>query len=273
MSMPWPRLSVLFLSAALVASPGYARAVDVDPDRPNAVPKDEIPAAAKSVTLPAFDNTPVVPASACPAKPLDTTIHMKLVMPEPEINHSQSRYDLREFNVSTKSPYGANNFTHVNGLMRGPIELKTNITIAWQTLPKTKDNCFWYRRINLILGLKPVIYVASEIPEGSCYYNAIIEHEMKHVEVDRGLLRDYQNIVYDTIDNFVQENGTLDHIMTGREKEAQRELTKALEDEIRKIHKRMRTDRMQRQAEIDTLNEYGRVANQCDVTEKMDKKP
>lgn len=264
MSMFWSRLSVLLLLIALAGFTTAVQAADApDPDRPNAVAKSEIPSAAKSLNLPPLTEASSEPVSVCPAKPLDTNIHMKLNMPEPKIDHSLSRYDLQDFDVSTKSPYGSNHFTHVNGLMRGPIELKTNITVAWQTEPKKRDNCFWYRAINLTLGLEPVIYVASEIQKDNCYYNAIIEHEMKHVEVDRGLVRDYQNIVYDTIENFVQEHGTLDHIASGQEKNAQKQLAKALEDQIRDIHKRMRVDRMKRQAEIDSLKEYSRVADQC----------
>ncbi|HEY1095767.1 MAG TPA: hypothetical protein VGF14_00845 [Alphaproteobacteria bacterium] len=215
---------------------------------------------------PATDDT-----SACPARPLDTNIHVKLDLPEPKIDHSMSRYDLRDFNVSTKSPYGKGNFTHVNGLMQGPVELGTKITIAWQTDSEKKENCFWYRTVNLVLRLQPIIYVASEVPAGKCYYNAIIEHEMKHVEVDRGLVRDYQNIVYDSIENFIQENGTIDHVPTGQEKEAQRELSKALEAQIRQIHLRMREDRISRQAQVDNLKEYDRVANECSIMEKLER--
>lgn len=207
--------------------------------------------------------------SICPAEPIDTIIHVKLVTPEPAIDHTQSRYDLRDFNVSTKSPYGDKNFTHVNGLMRGPVELKTNMTIAWQSDTARQENCFWYRTITLTLKLQPTIFVAKEIPASSCYYNAIIEHEMKHVEVDRGLIRDYQNIIYDTIENYVQQAGPIDHSPMGDEKIAQKKLTKDLEREVQGIHARMRQDRIERQAAIDTLGEYNRVADECDINEMI----
>lgn len=206
-------------------------------------------------------------ASACPAEPIDTIIHVKLVTPEPVIDHSKSRYDLRDFNVSTKSPYGDKNFTHVNGLMQGPVELKTNMTIAWQSNSVQKENCFWYRTVTLTLKLNPTIYVAEEIPKGTCYYNAIIAHEMKHVEVDRGLVRDYQNILYDAIENYVQSAGPIDHSPLGDEKTAQKKLTKDLEKQVQQIHARMRQDRIERQAAIDTLGEYNRVADECDFSD------
>ena len=216
---------------------------------------------------PAFaqNNEPADPAlSICPDKPLDTVIHVTLETPEPTINHDKTRDALRDFSVSTKSPYGENNSTHVNGLMRGPVELKTNMTIAWQSDGQHQQNCFWYRTINLTLRLKPTIYVAKEIPEGTCYYNAIIEHEMKHVEVDRGLIRDYQNILYDKVEDFVQQNGTIDHSPVGNEEIAQKKLMKNMENVVRDIHGHMRDERIDRQAKIDTLQEYNRVSEQCE---------
>ncbi len=196
---------------------------------------------------------------------METIIHVNLEMPEPLINHAKSRDELRDFSVSTKSPYGENSMTHVNGLMRGPVELKTNTTIAWQNNPQVRQNCFWYRTITLTLRLKPTIYVAREIPEDTCYYNAIIEHEMKHVEVDRGLVRDYQNILYDTVENFTQKNGRIDHSPFGDEKIAQKQLMDDLSDQVQTIHYHMRQDRIERQAKIDSLTEYNRVADQCEL--------
>ena len=201
--------------------------------------------------------------SICPDKAGDTVIHVALEMPEPAINHIKTRADLRNFSVSTKSPYGGENSTHVNGLMRGPVELKTNLTLAWQSNASVHQNCFWYRTVNLTLSLDPTIFVASEIPNDVCYYNAIIEHEMKHVEVDRGLIRDYQNILYDTVENFVREHGTIDRSPFGDEAVAQKQLMKSMEGIVKEVHHRMREDRIERQAKIDTLQEYNRVSEQC----------
>jgi hypothetical protein len=213
---------------------------------------------------------PVEADETCPARPLDTVIHIKLQMPEPKIDHTQSRYDLRDFNVSTKSPYGEGKFTHVNGLMRGPVELSTKMTIAWQTNSQQKESCFWYRTVTLTLKLKPVIYIAKEVVADTCYFDAIIAHEMKHVEVDRGLIRDYQNIIYDSIENFIQENGTIDNVSLGQEKTAQKQLSQQLEEQIRDLHKRMRQERIERQAQVDNLTEYNQVASQCDLKERID---
>ena len=232
-----------------------------------ALSRPALAAADSATTQPPGDAT--VSSTACPAKPLDTAIHVKLVMPEPKIDHTQSRYDLQDFNVSTKSPYGEGRFTHVNGLMRGPVELSTQMTVAWQTDAIKKENCFWYRAINLKLKLDPTIYVAKEIKADNCYYNAIIEHEMKHVEVDRGIVRDYQNVVYDTIENYVQHNGLIDHVPLGQEKDAQKQLAKELENQIRDLHKRLRNERIQRQAQVDTLSEYNRVASECGVEDML----
>jgi hypothetical protein len=256
-------MSVLSLSVALLLGAGsHAAALDsTSPHQSVSTSVSDLPA------KPTVSTT----ASACPQNPYGSnTINIKLDMPEPKINHSKSRYDLQDFNVSTKSPYGKGGFTHVNGLMRGPMELSTKLMIAWQNNPDNQENCFWYQSINLTLKLRPVIFVANEIRRDTCYYNAIVEHEMKHVEVDRGLLRDYQNIIYDTIDNYVRQHGMVDNIPTGQEKEAQAQLSQALEDELRKIHARMHEERIQRQAQIDNVKEYDRVSDQCTLQERLD---
>ncbi len=205
----------------------------------------------------AAQNTMCGPQKAASAMSVD------LAAQNVTINHVMSRDKLRHFNVDTKSPYTNERNIHVNGLMRGTIDLKTNIAIAWQRDRDEGFNCLWYQKIDVTMALDPIIYIAREIPQGSCLYAEVLKHEMKHLEADLKVMSDYQIVLQDRIDWFLKhaqvEGPHHADVLT----KARKNMGAKFDQLIKEVHDQLQADRIQRQSAIDTLGEYERVAKTC----------
>ena len=107
-----------------------------------------------------------------------------------------SQRQLGNKNIDTVSPYGHQAATVVGGLMSGEIEVSSQIELSWITHRELQQNCFWYNNIDIQIKIDPKIYIAREHKKGTCEHNAVHNHELKHVNVDRRLVSKYQNIIY-----------------------------------------------------------------------------
>lgn len=218
--------------------------------------------AALGVSVSTYLITPVF-ASPCTPPEKPPSIRIDVRADDPYIDHSLARQNLKSFNIATKSPYGADKNVHVNGLMRGAIELETQLSIAWQRNSAGEDNCFWYDHIVVNLKLKPTIYIASEIPANSCLYREVLRHEYKHYDVDYATSKDYQVIFQEELERFIRQIGVIGPFTSQHGDQPKQILAQRLEILVASINERMKHERVSRQAKVDTLEEYTRVAASC----------
>lgn len=181
------------------------------------------------------------------------------------INHVMSRAKLKSFNVDSKSPFKEENqnLIHVNGLMRGTIDLKTNIAIAWQRTMEDDMNCLWYQNVEVTMSLDPIIYIAREIPQGSCLYGEVLKHEMRHLETDMEVMEDYRMILQDRIDWFLKQAEVEGPYRVNVVPQARKNMSHEFDQLIKEVHTQLQAERIRRQSAIDTLEEYNRVARIC----------
>lgn len=190
---------------------------------------------------------------------------VKVRMTEGKINidHNHSHEELAGFDSQTISPYEAHVRTRVAGLARGGIQLKSNIRVAWQTFPSHRRVCLWYDTIEWRLHFTPTIFMDKSIKRGSCEYDAVLEHELKHVDVDRKLIRKYRPKFEREIRKFVRKFGVAGPYPIENTEKMKDYLSDVLAQHLSKLEAEMTAERMQRQQAIDTLEEYRRVQNQC----------
>ncbi|MGR0183591.1 hypothetical protein [Azospirillum aestuarii] len=104
------------------------------------------------------------------------------------------------------------------------------------------------------------VYVARELPQGSCIHGEVLAHEMNHVTVDEQLLREYVPVLKRRLEDVV-----------GRARPAQgrseRQVMAAIEQPIkaamRQLMEEFGRERNARQARIDTPAEYERISRSC----------
>ena len=114
--------------------------------------------------------------------PSKSTISYDFSVPQSGLNKKQ---------IDTESPYGPGHETEVGGLMSGEISIESRMSFIQSQYTHLNKVCLHYDRIEVTLHINPTIYVASDYPQGTCKHNAIIEHEKKHVKVDRIVVNRY----------------------------------------------------------------------------------
>lgn len=104
------------------------------------------------------------------------------------------------------------------------------------------------------------VYIPREFPAGSCAYNAIYGHEMKHVQVDRmlvsGELANLRQKITARMRGIKPARGGAADALT----EA---LKRQVESAMTDIQKDFTRLRQQKQAAVDTPDEYRRVGQSC----------
>lgn len=178
-----------------------------------------------------------------------------------DFTKSQSQMD--RIDNDTKNPYGRNVKTHVGGLMQGGISIKSKTQVATLTYPRSREICQWVGSMDVAIHINPKILISRDHKPGSCKHNAILEHEMKHVFVDREIVKRYIPLFKQAIEIAVRKVGIVGPKKQSDQSLYQKKINDYIETEFKKISDKMYADRSAQQTKVDTLEEYERVAAKC----------
>ena len=121
--------------------------------------------------------------------------------------------------------------------------------------------CAHVDKVDVTLGYRNVmVYIASELPQGSCGFREVMAHEQKHIDVNQRVLDEYKPIIEARIKEYVQANGvfreqTADYAME--------RLNRDLNGIISGLVGQMSEENQRRQELVDTQEEYTRITNSC----------
>ncbi len=191
-------------------------------------------------------------------------IQVKTSTDQVKWDYSKSEKDLNAFNIDTINPYGNSIITDVGGLMQGGIELSEKISFRTITHNRMAQMCYWYDTVQVSLHILPTIYIAREFPPGTCKHNAIREHELKHIEVDREIVNKYAALIGAAVKQELDKQSLFGPYHTNQSKEVEAYLSGRIAAVIKYHHDMMSDERKRRQQVIDSLNEYERVNHLCD---------
>lgn len=198
----------------------------------------------------------------CPAKPAGP-VSITWSSDEIEYDLSKSQAQMDRMENDTQSPYKSGTKTHVGGLMNGGVSIRSQVQVATLTYPRTREMCQWIEQVNVDVVIDPKIYIARENKRGSCKYNAILDHEMKHIYVDREIVRQYVPTIKKTLEKAVLDVGIVGPKSAGDQEKYHRKINDYIEGEIKKINDRINAERRKRQQQVDSLAEYERVSKLC----------
>lgn len=181
-----------------------------------------------------------------------------------QYDHSKRKEELDAIGSDTKSPYGANVRSHVGGLMSGEVRVSQNIRIMQETYPTMGAGCLFVDSVTVNIHIKPIIYIAREFEKGSCMYGAIMEHEKKHIAVDRKIINKYTNLIVHALDAGLKQMGYAQGpYRTGQLEIEQKRMQDVSQAIVQRFSSQMTEERKRLQQQIDNLQEYNRVNNMC----------
>ena len=210
----------------------------------------------------AIVHAPVYAQDECPPKPAGK---VNIIWGSDNIQYdfTKSQAQMDRMDSDTENPYGRDVKTHVGGLMRGGVSIASRVQVATLTFPRTRKACQWVESMNIDIRIDPKIYIAREHPQGSCRHKAILEHEMKHVFVDREIVKKYIPKMRSFMDKAVAKVGLVGPKDVNDVPKYQQKIIDYMESQLKKISDQLYAERQVKQQGIDTLAEYERVANMC----------
>ena len=138
--------------------------------------------------------------------------------------------------------------------------IEMRVPIASVQLPDGLG-CARVENVDVTIGYRNItIFIASEVPNGSCGYREIMLHEDKHVDANMQTLQEFVPQIEAELTEFVRENS----VFRQANAEYATDLlhTKIQEIIERAIHE-MTTENQARQLKIDSEEEYKRISQSC----------
>ena len=197
-------------------------------------------------------------------------INIKPKSDKVKYNFSKSIDQINRKNIDTKNPYSDNVITKAGGLMSGGIETRHRFEIGTKERTYKKQVCAWYDKITVRIKIEPTIFVAREFGKNSCPRRAILEHEQKHIRVDREIVQKYARKFGRAIKNYIDNNHVYGPVPSDGFKNMQKRMTDQINWVISRVGRRMERERQRRQQAVDTRKEYERVRNQCPASQWPD---
>lgn len=179
-------------------------------------------------------------------------------------DHSKTQAELDNFEIDTVSPYAKNVQTHVGGLMSGEVSVAQNLRVMQETFPGLNAGCLYLDKLTVKIHINPTIYIAKNYPKSGCMYAAVMEHEKKHIKVDRMIVNKYTRIIINGLDAMFKKIGYAQGPFTiGQINPAQENIQKLVTDMLKQYSDQMSDERQILQQRVDSLEEYERVQALC----------
>lgn len=105
-------------------------------------------------------------------------------------DYTQSEKTLTAKGSDTVNPYDEGVKTVTHGLREDKPVVKTEVKIGIGEYKSLGVGCFWYDSVRVEIKMSPTIYIAKEVEDGVCK-EAVLEHEHKHVKLDRLIMNKY----------------------------------------------------------------------------------
>lgn len=162
------------------------------------------------------------------------------------------------------NPYGAHAKTVTQGFMMGDIRMVPTVKISGFENSRTGATCLWYDEIKIDVEINPSIHIGKEIYNDPCLRQSVLDHEHKHVIVDRKVVNQFsKNIGYRLKRELQQEGSSIGFFPRSQKSAMIDRMQQMVQTSAREEFEKLNTIRRDAQSKIDTREEYERVAAQC----------
>ncbi len=177
-------------------------------------------------------------------------------------DNSLSLADLARMKTDTISPYGHHVEQLMFGMHSGRVTISAKTRVSWRsyTSPSESVGCLSYDSIEIRINLSPVIFIAKELPPGSCAHKTVLEHEKKHARVDRWIANKYAQRIGQDVRAAVNEAGAMGPYPESRMKAVQAQMVDHVRSTVNSIELLMSEEQARLQQQVDSMGEYNRVS-------------
>ncbi len=210
-------------------------------------------------------------AVSCPQAPT-TKINIIPHTEKVKYDYKQSLKKIQEYSTDTVDPYSFHGTTITQGFMKGEIGLDHKVTLGQVTNSKRGYSCLWYKDITVNITIDPTIVIAKELYNDRCMRKAIIDHELKHVRVDRRVVNKYANLIGEKLMSDLKTRGfSAGPVRIDSIAEISKKMQRVVNQIIELEYQKLSIDRQENQRAVDSLEEYESVDDKCPAFEKKKK--
>lgn len=179
--------------------------------------------------------------------------------------------EIQVVETDTINPHSFGGVSYLQGFASGSIGIKPSVKLNY-TQDKRGNVCLYYEAINIEISIDPKIHIAKEVFADKCMGKATLEHEMKHVKVDRLIVNKYAGIMGQKVLNGLKERGfTAGPLSPEYVEQAAGRMQKTVFQLLELEYKRLELDRAEAQGAVDSAQEYDRVDALCPDFKEMPK--
>ncbi len=177
---------------------------------------------------------------------------------------TKTKAQLNSVDVDTISPYGPQHKTTVSGLMSGSIQVRTQAEFIHEKYEQADLGCVYLKNINVEVKIDPTIFIAREYKNGSCYHNAVLNHERKHVREDQLIVNKYVGRIGRSLQDLIKgKTDGFGPYQLDRLDSVQKNVEQAVNQVVTRYNDDMNKERRRRQQAIDSLEEYESIGSRC----------
>ncbi len=195
--------------------------------------------------------------------PSDTKVNVNFTQLEMRVDNTQNHDQLKVLNADSMSPHHSGDFPIVNGLTNSKIEVATETSFKGATYPLLKKTCMWVDEINVNISYTPIIYIYNGYNYGSCKYDEVMKHELRHVNTDISTLNEYANYFQETAINTSKSIASTAPIDSSTTDAYQKKLSQAIATSMQNATEQMKKSITVKQRQIDSRAEYDRLSRTC----------
>lgn len=189
-------------------------------------------------------------------------ISVKPVTENIQYDFTKTSAELTAMKSDTISPYGIGVDTVTRGLRHDQPKMNYTIEFGVQNFPKHASFCAYYKKIEINIELSPKIYIAKGYHTGKCG-KFILEHEKRHVLVDRQVMNKYARLIGESVQRAVHSAGAQGPHNVGNADSIRDSMNAHIDSAINAVMLPMRNEMNARQQAIDSREEYDAGAKAC----------
>lgn len=192
----------------------------------------------------------------------EPNINIKQLIVAPRYNDTFALADIRAL-----ANQGGTNITSTShdtpvGLTAASLKLDTRYEVNLTISPEDRTVCAQITDMNLSFGFDDTtVFIASEIPNGSCSYHTVLQHELQHVKTDRLLVDVTMPVLPTYLRTALRQIGV---VRASSPQAAELHLKNAVSEYMQGMGANLSQVRRDQQAAIDTEDEYNRISTSCD---------
>ena len=182
---------------------------------------------------------------------------------EVEYNFRENAKALGSRKNDTVSPYEPGSDTTTGGLRHD--QPQTSLQISWGVVqyPDLGVACLYYDSVAINIELSPTIYVAKEYLDKKECKSAILEHERRHVRVDRKIINKYALKIGQSVKQSIDEMGAIGPIRVEDIETTQKQLIEHVKNAATAHDFEISEDMRRLQEQVDSIEEYKRISAIC----------